>query len=114
GRIRSLSCWRPSQSGCLSSRRQSDSLVLRASVALVFARSALDYCVFQMGQGLERGRHYMEHRTFLIAEHFHRYLECTLWPTLHNIQHLRLSVTMVLDELVGTIPVIVEDGAMGR
>src|SRR6516164_8550194 len=56
----------------------------------------------------------MKNWAVLVSKHLHRNIESAFWLTFDKIQHLRLSVSMVLDDLIGTIAMIMVDAAVCR
>ena len=70
--------------------------------------------MFEMREGFKSCRHHMKDRPFFASENLHRDLECGLRFAPSNVEHLRLAIAMVLDELVGAMTMILVDAAVRR
>src|SRR5207248_10327277 len=90
-----------------------DGLKDHAVLMLGLAGASFAVRQLEMGQRFEGRRHHVEDRTLLVAEDLLRYFERGLRAMLDQVEHLGLAIAMVLDELVGAMPMVAIDAAVG-
>ena len=67
-----------------------------------------------MREGFEGRRHHVEYRPFFAAEYLLRNFERRLRRFARQIEHFRLSITMMLDQLISAMTMVVIDAAVRR
>src|SRR5271155_5320172 len=67
-----------------------------------------------MRPGFEGRRHHVEYGPLLATKYLLRYLECRLRRLARQIEHFRLSISMMLDQLIGAVAMVMIHAAVRR